>query len=68
MARRCWQWGRFSLPSPVFTRAGSNLPPSRGKALVGAERAIFIVMTRGWDEEKMGPRIREDTKGRGLLE
>ena len=32
-------------PSPVFTRAGSNLPPSRGKGLVGAERAIFIVMT-----------------------
>ena len=36
---------RGSPPSPVFTRAGSNLPPSRGKGLVGAERAIFIVMT-----------------------
>ena len=34
-----------SPPSPVFTRAGSNLPPSRGKGFVGDERAIFIVMT-----------------------
>ena len=42
---------RGSPPSPVFTRAGSNLPPSRGKGFVGAERAIFIVMTcrrAGW--------------------
>ena len=36
-----------SPPSPVFTRAGSNLPPSRGKGFVGDERAIFIVMTCG---------------------
>ena len=33
-------WGeccraRGSPPSPVFTRAGSNLPPSRGKGFVG---------------------------------
>ena len=38
---------RGSPPSPVFTRAGSNLPPSRGKGFVGDERAIFIVMTCG---------------------
>ena len=40
-----------------------NLPPSRGKGFVGAEWAIFIVMTsfrRG-----MGPRIREDNGGDG---
>ena len=36
-----------SPPSPVFTRAGSDLPPSRGKGFVGDERAIFIVMTCG---------------------
>ena len=36
-----------SPPSPVFTRAGSNLPPSRGKGFVGDERAIFTVMTCG---------------------
>ena len=30
-------WARGSPPSPVFTRAGSNLPPSRGKGLVGVE-------------------------------
>ena len=34
-----------SPPSPVFTRAGSNLPPSRGKGFIGAERAVFLVMT-----------------------
>ena len=33
------------IPASVFTGAGSNLPPSRGKGLVGAERAISIVMT-----------------------
>ena len=38
---------RGSPPSPVFTRAGSNLPPSRGKGFVGDERAIFTVMTCG---------------------
>ena len=32
---------RDSHPSPVFTRAGSNLPPSRGKGFVGAGRAYF---------------------------
>ena len=37
--------GEGSPPSPIFTRAGSNLPPSRGKGFVGAERAIFLVMT-----------------------
>ena len=30
---------------PVFTRTGSDLPPSRGEGFVGAERSIFIVMT-----------------------
>ena len=39
---------RGSPPSPVLTRAGSNLPPSRGKGFVGVERAIFLVMTCGW--------------------
>ena len=34
-----------SPPSLIFTRAGSNLPSSRGKGFVGAERAIFLVMT-----------------------
>ena len=38
---------RGSPPSPVFTRAGSNLPPSRGKGFVGDERAIFTVMICG---------------------
>ena len=38
---------RGSPPSPVLTRAGSNLPPSRGKGFVGDERAIFIVMICG---------------------
>ena len=49
---------------PVFTRAGSNLPPSWRKGFVGAERAVFIVMTFG--EGGMGPRIREDTRGEGV--
>ena len=68
---------RGSPPSPVFTRAGSNLPPSRGKGFVGAKWAIFLVMTCGWRrgaqggrgawERGMGPRIREDNgRGRGL--
>ena len=66
-----------SPPSPVFTRAGSNLPPSRGKGFVDAERAIFIVMPIGgaalyWVRNDMlvrsrgwGPRIREDNGGKG---
>ncbi len=44
--RECCR-ARGSPPSPVFTRAGSNLPPSRGKGFVAAEREIFIVMTSG---------------------
>ena len=55
--------GTGFTPSPVFTRAGSNLPPSRGKGFAGAERAIFIVMTSG--EGGMGPRMREDNEGKG---
>ena len=68
MARRCWQWGRFSLPSPVFTRAGSNLPPSRGKGFPGVKRAIFIVMTcwgwgRSWGTPQGCRRVREGARG-----
>ena len=55
-------------------------PPSRGKGFVGAERAIFIVMTIGgaalccvWDDmlvgsTGMGPRMREDNGGEGAHE
>ena len=50
---------RGSPPSPVFTRAGSNLPPSRGKGFVGVERAIFLVMTCGW------PRCLRVARGHG---
>ncbi len=46
-ARATGGGGGGSPPSPVFTRAGSNLPPSRGKGFVGAERAVFIGMTGG---------------------
>ena len=38
---------RGSPPSPVFTRAGSNLPPSRGKGFVGAGRAVREPPLRG---------------------
>ena len=48
-----------SPPSPVLTRAGSNLPPSRGKGFVGVERAIFLVMTCGW------PRCLRVARGHG---
>ena len=61
-------WG--SPPSPVFTRAGSNLPPSRGKGFVGVEWAIFLVMTCGWPRclrvarrGGMGPRMGDNGGG-----
>ena len=54
-------------PSPVFTRAGFNLTPSRGKGLVGAGWAIFLVMTledgqrrNGWRAYWQEGRLREE--------
>ena len=35
-------------PSPVFARAGFNLPPSRGKGLVGADGLFFSNDIRRW--------------------